>query len=355
MNTNQIKSAFVQLGKIFALLGNNQPWPGFSSGLSEQEYANWQHLINTAHTHNGWFTPDNVQGALKAWGNNLQVDHLDTWLESYPSFASTAIRNKKVGVVMAGNIPMVGFHDLLSVLITGHTAIVKLSSNDNLLIPLAVKTMGQFEPEILTRVLFADRLNEMDAVIATGSNNTGRYFEQYFSKYPHIIRKNRNAVAVIEHETSAVDLRAIGDDVFTYFGLGCRNVTKLFLPEGFDIDRFFGAIYPYRDIINHSKYANNYDYHKALYLLNKEPLLDNGFILLREHSQLHSPLGVLHYEYYNKPEQVKGFIAAHEDQIQCVVESTKRSDLSVAPGHSQHPTLNDYADRVDTIAFLLNL
>lgn len=355
MNPEQRKSAFVQLGKIFEMLGNDEPWPGFSSGLSEEEYLNWQRLTSSVFQHNGWFTPDNVRRALKAWGANLQPQNLNRWLQQYNLESSSHTARKKVGIVMAGNIPMVGFHDLLSVIITGHIAVVKLSSDDNLLIPLAIKTLANFEPEIANQIILVDRLKEMDAVIATGSNNTGRYFEQYFSQYPHIIRSNRNSIAVIDDSADEDQLRAIGDDVFAYFGLGCRNVTKLFLPKGFDIDRFFKAIYPFHEIINHNKYANNYDYHKALYLLNKEPLLDNGFILLREHQQLQSALGTLHYEYYDDPEKVTQFLQQHEAQIQCMVADKKWADQAVAPGKSQQPALWDYADGIDTIDFLRKL
>ena len=355
MEPEQRKSAFVQLGQIFLHLGNNEPWPGFASGLNEEEYAHWQHLIETAHHHNGWFTVENVRRALKAWGENLKESNLNQWLENYNLASSAHTAKKKVGIVMAGNIPMVGFHDLLSVLITGHTAIVKLSSDDKLLIPLAVKTLAQFEPEIEKQVQFTERLKDIDAVIATGSNNTGRYFEHYFSKYPNIIRRNRNSMAIVEDSTSAEDLAALGDDIFAFFGLGCRNVTKVFLPSGFDIDRLFKAIYSFHEIVNHNKYANNYDYHKALYLLNREPLLDNGFILLREHPQLHSALGTLHYEFYESSAVVEQYMKDHEDEIQCIVADKKWAEDAVEPGFSQRPALWDYADRIDTLEFLRKL
>lgn len=351
-NQEQRKAAFVQLGQVLKALGKNQIWPGFSIGLDESEYQSLVELAENIHYQNPWFTPENVRRAFSSWGHNLSDENLSRWLEPYA--LPEPSNSKKVGIVMAGNIPMVGFHDLLSVLISGHTAMVKLSSSDNRLIPSIVDVLGNFAPELKERVLFVDQLKDFDAVIATGSNNSARYFQQYFSKVPNIIRGNRNSVAIVDDTSTDEDLQRLGDDIFAYFGLGCRNVTHLWLPEQFDIDRFFKAIFPFHDIVNHHKYANNYDYYKALYMMNSEQLLDNGFLILRPNEALYSALGTLHFQRYNREETVKTFLQSEQNNIQCVIGNDRWGE-TVSPGESQQPALWDYADRVDTLEFLRKL
>lgn len=355
MELEQRKAAFVQLGKVLKPLSEKAEWPGYVCGLGESEFNELAELIDRVQQHNPWFTPQNVRKAMAAWAQNLQPEVLEKWLKPYNLGKADKNSSKRVGIVMAGNIPMVGFHDLLSVLISGHGAVIKLSSDDNLLIPALIKTLVAFEPEFKSRVTIADRFKEMDAVIATGSNNSSRYFDYYFSKYPNIIRQNRNSVAVIENKMSEDDLARLGEDIFAFFGLGCRNVTQLLIPEDFDIDRFFKAILPYHDIVNHNKYANNYDYYKALYLMNRENLLDNGFILLRPHDSIYSALGTLHYRHYTQPENAVKIIEEHRNVIQCVVADRQLIPDAIAPGKSQQPALWDYADGVDTLKFLSQL
>lgn len=252
---------------------------------------------------------------------------------------------------MAGNIPMVGFHDLLCVLISGHSAIVKLSSDDKILLPAVIRSLSKYEPKLAAKVSFAQGLlSGFDAVIATGSNNTSRYFEAYFGKYPNIIRKGRNSVAVLEGDETEEEMKLLAKDIFDYYGLGCRNVTKLYIPADFDLDRIFNGLFPFADIVNHNKYANNYDYHKSLWLLNREELLDNGFILLKEDTRIASPIGTLFYERYQDRSSLEELLASQMNQIQCVVG---RSFLPF--GQSQCPALNDYADGVDTMNFLQSL
>lgn len=354
MNLKQRKAAFIQLGKVFSALSQSTPWPGFALGLDEEEYQKFEATIASASHNNGWFTPANVRRALAAWAQSLTPENVDRWLTDYP-LSDDIHKPKKVGLVLAGNIPMVGFHDIVSTLISGHHAVVKLSSSDAHLIPEAVRTLLKFEPSFAQQITFVERLENIEAVIATGSNNSSRYFEHYFSRYPHIIRKNRNSLAVIGENVSDEQLTALGDDIFAYFGMGCRNVTKLMIPKSFNIDRFFEAIYPYREIVEHNKYANNYDYHKALYLLNQEDLLDNGFLLLRKHPQLQSPLGTLHYERYESNREVEQFITEHQPEIQCVISAGANVAEALLPGQSQQPQLWDYADGVDTLRFLTQL
>ena len=256
---------------------------------------------------------------------------------------------------MAGNLPLVGFHDLLCVLVAGHKAIVKLSSDDGVLLPYLITQIRAFAPEWAEAVAFTDdKVTEYDAVIATGSDNTARYFEYYFGKKPHIIRKNRHSVAVLTGEETPEELQDLGKDIFLYYGLGCRNVSKLFVPQGYDFDLLFQAIYPYKDIIEEQKYANNYDYNKAVYLMSLYKLLENGFLLLKEDEHYGSPIATLFYEYYTNKETLKKKLATDKEKIQCVV-GHNFIDGEIPFGQTQTPKLWDYADGVNTLTFLLNL
>jgi hypothetical protein len=316
-----------------------------SDGLKD-----WETMLQKAKAQNGWFTREAVLHALDQWGRLLRKTELRNWLDAYEL---KTIGGQTVALIMAGNIPLVGMHDFLTTLITGNKALVKLSSNDTVLLPfLAEKLIAEY-PLLSEQIQFTEgTLGTYDKVIATGSNNTSRYFEHYFGKKPHIIRKNRNAVAVLDGREDADSLRALGVDVFQYFGLGCRSVSKLYLPENYDFDPLFNALYDYREIIQHQKYGNNYDYNKAVYLMSKSQMLDNGFLLLKEDSGLSSPIGVLFFEYYSAPDTLRKELGARADNIQCIV-SNGLHDKDIPFGHSQQPGLSDYADGVDTVAFLL--
>jgi len=286
---------------------------------------------------------------LFAWGEELRSEKLMEWLSRYATTEGGTA--KKVGIICAGNLPLVGLHDVLCVLLSGHIAYIKLSADDQLLMPALLKLLVRMDESLAEQLVYAEgRMNDMQAVIATGSNNTSRYFEQYFGHLPHIIRKSRTSVAILSGNESDEELNALGRDIFDYFGLGCRNVSKVYLPEGYDMNRLFNALYPYHEIVNHHKYANNYDYNKAVWLLNAEKLLDNGFILLKEDKSLASPTGSLYYEYYSSIAEIRASIASRADEIQCIV-----SHADIAFGCSQQPALWDYADGVDTLAFLDNM
>ena len=256
---------------------------------------------------------------------------------------------------MAGNIPLVGFHDFLSVLISGHKVLVKTSSNDQHLIKFLANYLISIEPELADRITFTDgKLENFDAVIATGSNNTARYFEYYFKNKPSIIRKNRNSIAILNGNESHEDLVNLGEDIFRYFGLGCRNVSKLFVPKGYSFDAFFRAIFEYQDVIHYEKYSNNYDYNKAVFLMSNFKLLDNGFLTLKEDSSYSSPISSIFYEYYDSLSDLKSRLKNDEDQIQCIV-SNDLTENSIAFGQTQKPKLWDYADNVDTLEFLISV
>jgi hypothetical protein len=307
-------------------------------------------IILQARNKNAWFTEEQVKNAIKANGTMLNSEDLETWLANY-NFSDS---QKKIGLVLAGNIPLVGFHDILSVLLAGHVAKIKLSSNDDLLITTILNKLIEIDPDFKDQIQFVNKLEDFDAVIATGSDNTSRYFEYYFSKVPNIIRKNRNSIALLSGKETKEELHALGKDIFDYFGLGCRNVSKLLVPKDYDFIPFFEAIEPYHPIINHHKYNNNYDYNKSIYLVNKVKHLDNGFLLVTENEQYTSPLSVLFYEEYDTLENAIALLNNKKDQIQVVVTHLTE-ELNTAKanfGGSQLPKLWDYADGVDTMKFL---
>ena len=319
--------------------------------LSKTEQFN--DIFDKAEQQNSWFTRANVIFAFKSWSEALSENNVQQWLSQYQLPQTTS--PKKILIIMAGNLPLVGFHDLLCVLVAGHKAIVKLSSDDGVLLPYLIKQMKAFAPEWAEAVTFTDdKVTEYDAVIATGSDNTARYFEYYFGKKPHIIRKNRHSVAVLTGEETPEELQDLGKDIFLYYGLGCRSVSKLFVPQGYDFNLLFQAIYPYKDIIEEQKYANNYDYNKAVYLMSLYKLLENGFLLLKEDEHYGSPIATLFYEYYTNKEALKKKLATDREKIQCVV-GHNFIDGEIPFGQTQTPKLWDYADGVNTLTFLLNL
>jgi len=310
-------------------------------------------IFAQAEQQNSWFTQHNLTFARITWATTLSEANIKRWLSAYK--LSEPHNIKKILLIMAGNIPLVGFHDLLCVWVSGHKAVVKLSSEDKLLLPFIVEQLRDLIPEWAEAVTFSDeKVTDFDAVIATGSNNTARYFEYYFGKKPHIIRKNRNSVAVLTGKETQEELTALGKDIFQYYGLGCRSISKLFVPENYSFDAFFQAIYAYRDIINEQKYANNYDYNKAVYLMSLYKLLENGFLILKEDKSYASPIATLFYEYYTDTEALKKQLITDTEQIQCIVAKGLLPD-EIAFGNTQIPQLWEYADNVDTLNFLSNL
>jgi hypothetical protein len=310
-------------------------------------------LIGSAHQYNAWFTPQSAQMAVHAIAVMLNKRDLEKWLEN--ESGNPEIKMHSIGLILAGNIPIVGFHDILCVLASGHKALIKLSSQDQKFIPYILNKLIEIEPAFQLQISYIDRLKDFDAVIATGSNNTSRYFDYYFSKVPHIIRKNRNSVAILNGEESKEDLKALGHDIFDYFGLGCRNVSKLYVPKDYVFEEFFESIEEFKSVADHHKYNNNYDYNKSIFLVNLDKHLDNGFILLKEDSRFVSPLAVLYYEEYHNIEQLGSELIKNEDLIQCIVSNSKLPLSTVPFGQSQCPGLVDYADGVDTMKFLREL
>ena len=346
------KSKFVELGKFlsqFSSIENPSKNDVLGNDLFFDECLN---LIALSQSHNGWYTPEQVCFAFQSWAKALTQEKLDQWLSAYDF---TDRQPKTIALILAGNIPLVGFHDFLSVLISGHNVLVKTSSNDQHLLPFIAKYLIHIAPEFKDKITFIEgKLENFDAVIATGSNNTARYFEYYFKDKPSIIRKNRNSVAVLDGTETFEDLVGLGEDIFRYFGLGCRNVSKLFVPKDYNFDNFFKAMYEYRDVIQYEKYANNYDYNKAVFLMSNFQLLDNEFLTIKEDTSYASPISSVFYEFYENLEEITTRLNADAEQIQCVV-SKNLIPNSVAFGQTQQPKLWDYADNVDTLAFLNSL
>ena len=325
-------------------------------GLNEAHFESFKTMLEDEHFQNPWFTPESVKHALKSIAAMLEETILKRWLEAYQISPLSPGDEKTVGLVLAGNIPLVGFHDMMSVLATGHRVLAKPSSKDDRLIRKVVAILTDIDPSLEMRIRFTDdRLTGIDAVIATGSNNSARYFEYYFRETPHIIRKNRNGVAVLTGKESEEELAGIGEDIFTYFGLGCRNVTKLYIPESFDLKVLLAVLDRYHDLYQHHKYGNNVDYYRTIYLMNLVPILDNGVLLLKEDPAIASPVGVVFYERYSEIRWVQEQLMARSEEIQCCVSIHSDIPDALLPGTTQEPMPWNYADGVDTIRFLTEL
>ena len=349
MLQSEIKSSFVELGNFLRQFSLEKNTKDVSVLQNDLFYVDFISLVELSQSHNGWFTPEQVYFSVQSWAKALTETNLNQWLSPYDFSKTTP---KKIGLVLAGNIPLVGFHDFLSVLISGHDVLVKTSSNDQHLLKFLAKYLISIQPELNSKITFVEgKLEGFDAVIATGSNNTARYFEFYFKDKPSIIRKNRNSVAVLDGTESHEDLVGLGEDIFRYFGLGCRNVSKLFVPKDYNFDAFFKAMYEYREVIQYEKYANNYDYNKAVFLMSNFQLLDNEFLTIKEDSSYASPISSVFYEFYENLDEIKNRLNTDAEQIQCVV-SNNLIENSVSFGQTQQPKLWDYADNVDTLAFL---
>lgn len=352
MTLEHKKNIFVALGTFlsqFSEIENLKKEAVLNNDLFFDRFID---LIKLSQSHNGWYTNDNVYFAIQSWAEALTIDNLNQWLDAYDF---TNVDSKTVGLILAGNIPLVGFHDFISVLLSGHKVLVKTSSNDQHLLPFLSEYLISIEPKLVNYITFVEgKLEGFDAVIATGSNNTARYFEFYFKDKPSIIRKSRNSVAVLNGQETKEQMVALGEDVFRYFGLGCRNVSKIFVPKDYNFDAFFGGMFPYQDVIKYEKYINNYDYNKAVFLMSNFNLLDNEFLIIKEDSSYASPISSVFYEFYDNLEAIKLRLQAENEQIQCIV-SNDLIENSIAFGQTQKPNLWDYADNVDTIQFLITL
>lgn len=308
-------------------------------------------IIHDAYIHNKWFTYENVVHALMAWANILNPEKSEPWLNRYP----VSKKPKNIALILAGNIPAVGFHDVLCTLLSGHFAKIKISSEDKILIPFFCKTLTKYIPEFEDRFSFEnDLLKEFDAVIATGSNNSERYFKKYFEKVPHIIRHSRNSVAILDGSESKEDLQNLSKDIFMYFGLGCRNVSQILIPKEYNWKPFLDAINKERSVLTHNAYANNLTYYTAYFSLMDENLIDGGTVLLRENASAASPPAVLHFYQYKSKSEIETLISGIRDSLQCIVRKHPENG-EISFGKTQKPAIDDYADGVDTMRFLTNV
>lgn len=340
MNLKQRATAFAKVGLFIKehYTGTPSADTHLHEGLNK--------VTELAYIHNGWFTPKFVNHAIANVGTMLNEKELYSFCEN-----KQANKTKTVAVICAGNIPMVGFHDIMCILLTGHKALIKLSADDDVLLPFFLKLLVHYEPEFEQYIYFSQgRLSAFDAIIATGSNNTAGYFEFYFGKYPNIIRKNRTSIAVLTGNETTAQLKALGDDIFLYFGLGCRNVSKLLVPEGYNFNSLFESIVDYGYVVENKKYGNNYEYHRSIYLLEQHKFLDNNFLMIKESEGLHSPVGTLYYSYYKSKNGVEEYLKSHEAEIQCIIGEGR-----IPFGYSQRPVITDFADNVNTLDFLVTL
>lgn len=349
MQLQQRINAFVQLGTFLSQFADKNAEKNPSALHNEIFFAEMQEVFQLAKVSNSWFTDDNLRFTCKSWGEALTVSNIEEWLSAYK--ISKIPSEKRVAIVMAGNIPLVGFHDFMCVLLSGHSVLGKLSSNDTVLLPFLSTYLIAVAPAFEDKIeLTTEKLENFDAVIATGSDNTALYFEHYFGKYPNIIRKNRNSVAIITGNETLEQMEALANDIFKYFGLGCRNVSKIYVPEDYKWDHFFNGMFAWKEVINNHKYINNYDYNKAVYLMSLVKLLDNEFMILKEDTGFSSPISVVFYERYKDLKEVNETLNSEKENIQCIV-----SETHIPFGEAQEPKLSDYADGVDTMEFLLTL
>lgn len=322
------------------------------SKLGEYLFNNDPELLlikERAYRENQWFAPEFIEIAIESIvANFLKKDKLDMWLDHY-QIEPQNDTPKSIGIIMAGNIPLVGFHDLLCVFISGNNAVIKTSSKDEILIKHLVKKMYDWNITIQNEISFADRLNGCDAYIATGSNNSSRYFESYFGKYPNILRKNRTSVAVLTGNESIQELDALADDAMLFFGLGCRNITQILVPENYDFIPFLNALKKYDGLMEYHKYKNNFDYHLALLIMGGKYYMNNETVILTENISPFSPVSQIHYQFYKKREDLATMFNNNES-IQCIVGHDY-----IPFGEAQKPSLGQYADGVDTLAFLQRL
>ena len=345
MNLNNRITLFVKLGRFFSDYINNN--------LESLEKNKFDKAINESILHNSFFSKKNILKSLLSWSNVLTKKSIDNFLSNY--MIKIKKREKKIAIVMAGNIPLVGFHDFFCVILSGNFAVIKLSSKDSHLFKFILRFLVNENPDFSTKFdVVENKLQIFDAVIATGNNISANQFELYFKKYPKIIRRNRHSIAILNGNETKKEIELLANDIFYYYGLGCRNVSKIFIPNNYNLDILFKSFVLWNEVINKNSYANNYNYYRAIYLLNKEVFFDNGFVLLKESEKIGSPVGTIYFEYYKSENQIKEMIKKNNEKIQCIV-SNNNYRKTIKFGETQMPNLNDFADDIDTFNFLLKL
>jgi hypothetical protein len=349
----------IQAIEDFSKLGEEMS--RFIENPQSEIYTEWNEALRLAEYQNGWFTRESILSVLKGIAPWLTKSNLEQWLSKYPQLQKENAKPITVNVIMAGNIPLVGFHDFLSILITGNSINTKLASADSVLLKFLIKKLISINSDWEKYINVVEKIpNTANAIIATGSNNTARHFEYYFRNMPHIIRKNRNSIAILDGTETVEEIGKLGEDIFSYFGLGCRNISKLFVPEGYDFVPFFQSIEKFKDVVNHNKYANNYNYNRTIFLMDGIVFTDNGFVMVTKKDSISSPIAVLHFEEYSDIAQLTELLVKEKENIQCIAaKESLRKRLGtldtpiVELGQTQLPELWDYADGVDIIKFLM--
>ena len=339
--------AFHKLGELFY---------DISSKKENSKYKKWitvfNKKINEAYQYNKWFTTENCLLSFKNWSKELTTLKLSKWLNNYE------LKNcskKTIVIIMAGNIPLVGFHDFICAKILNYKCLIKMSSDDKILLPVVIDFLDFILPGFKKNIEFTNKpLKKFDGVIATGSNSSFKYFEYYFKKYPKILRKTRHSIAVLDGNESKENLIDLGDDIFNYFGMGCRSVSKIFVPKNYNFDLLFESLFEFKEVIKNNRYANNYDYNKAVYLMSEKKFTENGFLILKKDKNLGSPIACLFYDTYNSIKEIEKYIDNNSESLECIVSNLKLSN-SIPLGSSQKPKIYDYADKIDTLNFLLKM
>lgn len=339
--------AFHKLGELFY---------DISSKKENSKYKKWitvfNKKINEAYQYNKWFTTENCLLSFKNWSKELTTLKLSKWLNNYE------LKNcskKTIVIIMAGNIPLVGFHDFICAKILNYKCLIKMSSDDKILLPIVIDFLDFILPGFKKNIEFTNKpLKKFDGVIATGSNSSFKYFEYYFKKYPKILRKTRHSIAVLDGNESKENLIDLGNDIFNYFGMGCRSVSKIFVPKNYNFDLLFESLFEFKEVIKNNRYANNYDYNKAIYLMGEKKITENGFLILKKDKNLGSPIACLFYDTYNSIKEIEKYIDNNSEYLQCIVSNFKLSN-SIPLGSSQKPKIYDYADKIDTLNFLLKM
>lgn len=320
-------------------------------GLKIQTDSGLENVLERAKQKNGFFTPEFTKLSLDAIGTWLQEKVLAGWLEDFPE----NLKPKQVGLILAGNIPLVGWHDLMAVFATGHISVYKPSQSDDVLITYLIGLLVEHYPAANSYFIKAERLNDVDALIATGSKATAAHFDYYFRTKPRLIRGSRSSIGFIYGFETEEELSPLCDDVMQYYGMGCRSVSKLLVPEDYDFDSFYKALEKYRYVTDHHKFQNNAIYHKSIFLMNGDPFLDNDILMLRLEKSLFTPPAVVNFEIYHNLEEAKSIVESHRNELQCIVSHQGQFPGSIPFGSAQKPAIDDYADGVSTLDFLREL